>query len=295
MRKSFPFFFLLMAFAFSATAQDDIPFDDLPPTTEYGKCYAKCKIPDQYETVEVQVLVSPERTTLSKVPAQYETITEQVLVKEGGVNYKTIPATFRTVEEQVMVEPERTRLKTIPAQYRTESYQVLVSEARGQWTKKKKSPNCFSSNPDDCYVVCWEEIPAQYRTETRTITVSEATTAETVIPAVYKTVKRRQLVSPETVTQNLVPAKYTTKKERRLVKQGGFTVWTEILCESKTTSGKVSAVQTALKERGYDPGPIDGVMGIQTQAAMKQYQTDNGLPVGNMNLETLKSLKVDYN
>jgi len=34
-------------------------------------------------------------------------------------------------------------------------------------------------------------------------------------------------------------------------------------------------------------------MGVKTQAAMAQYQTDKGLPVGNMNLETLKALGVE--
>jgi len=30
--------------------EDDARFNDLPPQAEYGKCYAKCKTPDIYET-----------------------------------------------------------------------------------------------------------------------------------------------------------------------------------------------------------------------------------------------------
>lgn len=315
MRKSFLLLPVMGLFAFSALAQESIPFDDLPPTAEYGKCYAKCKTPDQYETVSVDVLVAPSRTKYITVPAEYETLTEQVLVKEGGVNYKVIPATYRTIEEQVLVEPERTKIKTIPARYKTEKYQVLVSEARGEWVKKKKSPNCFSQNPEDCYVVCWEEVPAQYRTDSRQVLVSEAQTVEEVIPARYKTVKKRiidqpsrveevpyeakyrtvssrKMISPETVREEVIPAVYKTKTERRLVAKGGYTVWTEILCESKTTSSTVRSLQNALLAAGYDPGPIDGVMGIKTQTAMKQYQTDKSLPVGNMNIQTLQSLGV---
>lgn len=310
----FPFVGLLV---FSATAQQsDIPFEDLPPTAEYGKCYAKCKVPDQYETVTVDVLVSPERTKSIAVPAQYENVTERIVVKEGGVTYKVIPATYRTVNEQVLVQPERTKIKTIPAKYGTEKYKTLISEARGEWVKKKKSPNCFSQNPEDCYVVCWEEVPAKYRTDTRTVLLEEARTVEEIIPAKYKTVKRqvidepartievpveakyrtvtrRQLVSPAAVREEVIPAKYTTKTERRLVSKGGFTVWTEILCESKTTSSTVRSLQQALKDAGYDPGTVDGIMGIKTQTAMKQYQTDKALPVGNMNMETLRALGVN--
>ncbi len=294
---------------------DDIPFGDLPPTQEFGKCYAKCKIPDVYETVSLQKLKKDASTKLIKVPAEYGTETQTILVKEGTTRYKTVPATYKTVTEEVMVEPAKTVVKTIPARYRTDSRQVLVSEARGEWVKKKKDPNCFSENKEDCYVVCYEEIPAVYRTETFQVLESAASTTEEVIPAKYKTitkkvvdtparveeipvepeyktVTKRVLLSPETTREEVIPAEYTTVKEKRLVRKGGYTVWTEILCADQTTSNKIVSVQRALRDAGYNPGPIDGVMGLKTQTALKQYQTDKGLPVGNLNLETLSSLGV---
>ncbi len=39
------------------------------------------------------------------------------------------------------------------------------------------------------------------------------------------------------------------------------------------------ALQTDLKRAGYDPGPIDGIYGPQTVAAVQQLQTDSGLAV----------------
>ncbi len=308
-------FTLLLAFGFCMTYAQDEPFADLPPTSEYGKCYAKCKIPDVYETVSVQKLKKEASTKLVKVPAVYETVTETVLAKEASIKYKTIPATFKTVTEQVMVEPEKTKVQTIPAKYRTESKQVLVSPARGQWVRKKKSASCFSQNPDDCYVACYEEIPAVYRTEKYQVLDTPASTTESVTPAKYKTITKKVidqparveeipveaqyktitkkvLVSPESTREEVIPAIYSDVNEKRLVKEGGFTVWTEILCAERTTSSKVRNVQNALKAAGYDPGPVDGVMGVRTQAALKQYQTDKGLPIGNLNMETLKSLNV---
>lgn len=313
------FSLLLLLSTLNLFGQDkDIPFNDLPPVSEYGKCFAKCKVPDEYENVSVEVLVRPESKKLVKVPAEYETITERVMVKEGSVSFRTIPATYKNVQETVMVEGERKVSRTIPAKYTTESTRILVSEARGEWVKKKKAPNCFSQNPDDCYIVCWEEVPAQYRTETRTVEVEPAHTVEDVVPAkyktvtkkmvdtparteeipvepVYQTVTRRVVKTPESTREEVIPAKYTTKTERRLVKKGGFTVWTEILCESKTTNEKVVQIQKALQAKGYDPGTIDGVMGIKTQAAMKQFQVDSNLPTGNMNMETLKALGISEN
>ena len=41
---------------------------------------------------------------------------------------------------------------------------------------------------------------------------------------------------------------------------------------------EVSEIQTLLAERGYDPGPADGIPGRRTAAAIKRYQSDAGLP-----------------
>jgi len=304
-------------FAFSVNAQQtDIPFEDLPPAV-YGKCYAKCKIADQYETVSSQKLVKEASTKLIKVPAVYETVTEQVLAKEGRTEYKTIPATYRTVTEEVEVVPASTKVITVPAKYTTETREVLVSEARGEWVKKKKSPSCFSKNPDDCYIVCFEEVPAVYRTEKYQVLASPATTREETIPAKYKTVSRkvvdqparvdektipavyktltkRVMVSPETVREETIPAVYKTVNDRKLVSTGGYTVWTEILCPSQRSDSKISAVQRALNSAGYNCGAADGILGLRTQTALKQYQTDKGLAIGNLSIETLKSLGVQH-
>ena len=40
-----------------------------------------------------------------------------------------------------------------------------------------------------------------------------------------------------------------------------------------------TALQTDLTRAGYDPGPIDGIYGPQTVAAVEKLQTDSGLPV----------------
>ncbi len=311
-------FLLALMFTTTVIAQEqDIPFDDLPPTQEFGKCYAKCKAADVYETVSQQVLVKEASTKLSKVAAVYENGSERLMVKEGRTDYKVIPAKYTTVTERVMVTPEQRRVRTVPAKYRTETRSVLVSEARGQWVKKKKDPNCFSDNPEDCYIACYEEVPAKYRTEKYQVLDQPATTTEDIIPAKYETVTKRVLsepskvieipvdpqyktvstkvlVSPEAANEVVIPAEYKTVNERRLVRKGGYSVWTEILCASKTSSSTVRNVQSALTEKGYTVGPIDGVMGLQTQTALKQFQTDNGLPIGNLNIETLKALGLKF-
>ena len=137
--------------------------------------------------------------------------------------------------------------------------------------------------------------PAKFKTVTRQVVDQPARVEEIPIEAEYKTVSKRVLVSPESTREEVIPAVYNSVNEKRLVSQGGFTVWTEILCAAKTTSSKVANVQRALNAAGYSAGSPDGVMGINTRNALEKYQADKGLPVGNLNIETLRALGVSEN
>jgi len=55
----------------------------------------------------------------------------------------------------------------------------------------------------------------------------------------------------------------------------------------------IKKVQETLRDKGFDPGPIDGVMGSQTRAAISQYQKSENLPVtGHLDGETAGKLGV---
>ena len=41
---------------------------------------------------------------------------------------------------------------------------------------------------------------------------------------------------------------------------------------------RVAQVQELLKEAGFNPGPIDGILGPRTKGALRRYQADRGLP-----------------
>jgi hypothetical protein len=57
----------------------------------------------------------------------------------------------------------------------------------------------------------------------------------------------------------------------------------------------VKKVQETLRDKGFNPGPIDGVMGSQTRAAIRQYQTAENLPVtGHLDGETAGKLGVEH-
>ena len=55
----------------------------------------------------------------------------------------------------------------------------------------------------------------------------------------------------------------------------------------------IQQVQERLKAEGFDPGPVDGALHAQTEAAIRQYQQKQGLPVsGALDEATLRELQL---
>ena len=71
--------------------------------------------------------------------------------------------------------------------------------------------------------------------------------------------------------------------------------WKEILCETTVTPGMVSEIQQALAGAGFNPGPIDRVIGEQILAAINAFQKEHNLTVAShLTIETVKTLGVDF-
>lgn len=250
-------------------------------------------IPPVYETVTEQVIDKPAYTKKTTIPPVYETVTEKVLVREAYDKWEkgkkdpnclsanpddcrvmclvTVPAEHKTVTKQVIKTPARVVEEQVPATYKTVTKQVLKTPAK----------------------VTEIEIPAQYQTITKQKLKTPATTKEEAIPAEYRTLTKTVERKAAQVIEVEIPAEYATVTKTVLVKKGGMSEWKEVLCESQVTTAKIIAIQNALKAKGYDPGPIDNILGPQTRAALSKYQKANNLPVGRLDMETLRSLGVE--
>jgi peptidoglycan hydrolase-like protein with peptidoglycan-binding domain len=62
----------------------------------------------------------------------------------------------------------------------------------------------------------------------------------------------------------------------------------------KDKADQVRMAQQALQEKGYNPGPIDGVMGSKTRAALKEFQRKEGLEAnGRLDMTTMSRLGME--
>lgn len=267
MKKFYLLALSIIGFAMGAQAQNQEA--DLPPGAEPGKCYAKCVMPDVYETRE-----------------------EQILIKEKSYQMEIIPATFKEVYDTIVIKPASKKIIEVPAEYEIVEERVKVADATTKWVKGKADANCLSADPDDCRVLCLVEVPAQYKTVTKRVIKTPTSTKEIVIPAEYKVVRKDVMATAASTRQIEIPAEYKGVTKNVLVKAGGWSDWKEVLCANQVTKQKIRSIQMALAALGYDAGPADNVLGPKTRKALLQYQKDNELPQGNLNKETLKALGV---
>jgi len=281
-----------------------------PPNAEPGKCYARVLTPAKYEVQTEKVLSKDASERLRVIPAKYTWTTKKVLIKEASERLVAVPATYETITQKVLVSPASERLVSTPAEYTTVTEKVLIKAAHTGW-KQGRGPIEKLDNAT-CEIMCLVNVPAVYKTITRRVVKVPASTKSVPVPAVYKTITKRVLLTPASTKSVPIPASYKTIKVKELVEPASVirtaipeqyrTVskkikvseavlkWQPVLCKSSTTRVNIRSVQQALKEAGFNPGPIDGIMGWRTKSALNKYQKVNGLSSGALTKETLGAL-----
>lgn len=287
-------------------------------------------IPASYETVEEKVLVREAAEKLIEVPAEYETVTEKVLQHAAYTTWKKgrgpveridnstgdimclveVPAKYKIVKKRVLKTPATTRKEVIPAKYTVKKvrklvtppsekaieipaeYEVItkrikVSDGKTTWV----ASDATADGKKTGRTLCMAEVPAKYTTIKKRVVKTPATIKKVEIPAVYQTQKVRKLVSPPQEKRIKVPAEKQAITKRVRV-SGPKLEWRSVLCETNMTKSMNLKIQNALKDAGFNPGLIDGVIGKQTLVAVDAFQRKNNLPTGGLTLRTLKALGI---
>jgi len=173
----------------------------------------------------------------------------------------TVPVNFITHQRELFLftgNPNNTlvALKEI---------EIVTASGGSTWVKKKSGRDCKSSNPDDCLVWCLVEVPEEK--ETYITVVDTSATKE------YK---------------------QTTVEYQELLPHSQEQEWREVVCDTKITKEMIMQIQNFLFAEGLYLEPINGMFTNQTQEALWQYQTENGLPSGQLDLETMDKMGVRY-
>ncbi len=95
-------------------------------------------------------------------------------------------------------------------------------------------------------------------------------------------------------TSKIKEFKTTSIDIERIVKKSYLSEFRENVCPTICPSNLVGKIQFSLREKGYSlQGAKDNLMDDITKNAIMEFQKKNGLPVGNLNFETLKSMGIE--
>ena len=283
-----------------------------PPNAKPGECYARVLIPAQYKTTTVKKIKKAGGEKIEIIPAKYGYETKKVLVKEPSTKLITIPATYEYVTEKILVKEASEKLVKVPAVYEEVEEKILIAPGYTTW-KKGNGPiekvdaltgeiMCLVEVPPKYKIIKKRvmkkppttkvvKIPAVYKTIKKKVVKTKARTKTVEIPAVYKTIKIKKVIQPATTKKITIPPTYQMVTQKVKIKDAELR-WRPILCKTNINPGIVKELQRALKKANFNPGPIDGVYGVLTKAAVSRYQKAKGLPQGALTIETLRSLGI---
>jgi len=260
-----------------------------------------------YETVSEKVLVAAAYTTWKKgrglvekidgstgeimclveVPAEYKTVTKRVLKAPATTKKIAIPAEYKVQKVRKLVSAPQEKKVEIPAVYETVSLNVKVSEPKTSWfLEGTKGVGKATGN-----MVCRHEAKSKYETVVKRVMKSPATIKKVEIPAEYKTQKVLKLVSPAQEKRIKVPAEMQSVTKKVKVSDSKME-WRSVLCETNMSKELNMQIQEALQKAGFDPGPIDGKLGLQTMKAVDAYQVTKQLPRGGLTMNMLNQLGI---
>ena len=255
--------------------------------------YREEVIPAKYKTVKIQKVKTPASMQEIDVAAEYDMVEKRVVKRAAYTRYEKIPGKYKTVTRRV-----RKGLKGLGY---TDAQGYMVNFPNGTKPGDGKDypfiispnsgypmtsiPNSGMPNGGDPYALGANGMP------TGSNPADLAGYYSAGCPSGFGYDTRDGLCKK--ITE--IPAEFATIT-KTIVKSAGnkTTQWEEVVCPTKATGNTTLQVQRALKNKGYDPGPIDGVMGSQTKSALAKFQNDNKLPLGGMNIQTLKALGVKY-
>lgn len=241
------------------------------------------------EVMEQVTNATGEVMCLVEVPPRYETLTKAVLEKPATTKDVDIPAVYEIFTVERLLSPATEKKAEVPAEYTIVEKQVQVSEPLFFWLASEEVAD------DDAVAtgreICLTARPAEYVEVEREIVDKAAEAVVSEIPAITQTIAVQRLTAPAAERRITIPAQ-TKAVSRRVQVAPASVEWKQVLCKINMTPKVISSLQKALKREGYDPGPVDGVLGKGTLRAMEQYQTTEGIDRGGMTLELLEHLNI---
>lgn len=250
---------------------------------EYEPAYRRLiEVPTAFENVTRREPVV-FRATGVEAPVQYESVTVQAVEQEAMVTTVEVPA--KTISVDVRRKLSDAKVKQTREPGVTESVELVQSIGRGEflWLDDKAARRNLSLARRDRTtrratgrVACLRAFPAVHHSYQREVVKEPARIVSTEHDAEYRSVDIKRLERDARAVEHPV----APVMAQRTVQSKPVAARVEthaVPCEDAMTKADVRALQIALEERGFRPGPADGIMGRGTRRAIWRFQRAHGL------------------
>ncbi|MGB6230483.1 MAG: hypothetical protein WBF53_10195 [Litorimonas sp.] len=264
---------MLAAPAFAGTSYPGYVPDLEPANPTVGECYARVKIPAQYQTGTQTVLKREAHTRLKVQQAEFATRHADVMVKEPSVRYEVRQPRYASVTEQIVTRPAYDKLSVSEPRFQTVTETIQTSAPRLVWKlgnpgqlarqgyvihstadagyqgQGYSSTTQFGAQGGErcgsmCEIWCLVEEPGDSVTVSRQVMSSPGEVHRTRIPHQTQTITKQVLADPGGVTEIPVPAEYRSVALQDIVRPAG-----EALIEVPAEYGEVQTKTLVAEER----------------------------------------------
>ena len=155
-----------------------------------------------------------------------------------------------------------------PDSVEIETITIILNKGKAttKWVQKRAAKDCISSNPDDCLVWCLVEDRPE--------------------PMVLEI----EILADTFQTQDFIYEYFLFEEE--ITELEKKTEWREVICNPNITPTFISTLQEKLKEEGFYRGNPTKFYTTELKIALLNFQKENDLPYGQIDLETLKELGI---
>lgn len=230
-----------------------------------------------------------ETLCLVDVAAQFKEIPTKVLDVPALITEVNKDAETESVKIQVLVSDAKEVREAVAEEFDSIDRQRISKPAQYSWLVKGQKP-AFGAKATG-RTACFVDRPAQMAEYTRKVVKTPGRFIAKTIAEETASVEIEQMVSAASKAPYKEPATFETV-ERKIKVSDARIEWKPVLCQVNFSEDIISQVQEALVREGYEPGPIDGIMGRGTSNAISSYQKSNKLADGGLTIETLEKLGI---
>jgi len=231
-----------------------------------------------------------ETLCLVDVPPQFEDVATEVMDVPALITKVDKEAETKKLKTKVLLSDASEVRTAVAEEYDSIDRQRISKPAKLLWLAKGKKPS-FGAKPTG-RTACFVETPAKIAEYTRKVVKTPGRFVAKQVPAETTTVDIEELVKAAISTPYNEPASFETV-ERKIKVSDAKIEWQPVLCQVNFSTDIIAQVQKALVREGFQPGPVDGIMGRGTTSAISQYQKANQLADGGLTIETLEKLGVN--